>query len=255
MYVLQFAAEFNAQRLRYVPAGGEVRRVNPDGTTSSVVSGLMFPTSLTVGPDGALYVSNYGNESNDGRGQILRIVVGSMPVQAPAVALPDESRSYVLPQPTPAPQAAASTGIAGTVGIAEPADPTQWGYDPKTFTVQTGQAITFTNRGKISHTVTQSQGAFDTGFIAGGESRTLTFDSPGTFAYFCQPHPWMQGTIVVEGEPRGPSAQAAASASIPEASERPPTIGIGRAIVFVGILLVPVFALGIVGRRRTAARR
>ncbi len=257
MYVLQFAAEFNAQRLRYVPSGGEVKRVNPDGTTSGVVSGLMFPTSLTVGPDGALYVSNYGNESNDGQGQILRVVVGQLPAQAPAVAMPDESKSYALPQPTPVQQAPASAEIAGTISIVEPADPTQWGYDPKTFTLQTGQAITFTNSGKIAHTVTQSQGAFDTGFLAGGDSRTLTFDAPGTYPYFCQPHPWMQAMIVVEGEPRGAAAaQAAApSGSIPEANEQPPTIGVARAIVFVASLLVLVFALGFVGRRRSAERK
>jgi plastocyanin len=255
--VLQFAAEFNAQRLRYVPSGGEVRRVNPDGTTTTLVSGLMFPTSLTVGPDGALYVSNYGNESNDGQGQILRIVVGELPAQAPAVAMPDESKSYALPQPTPALQAPTAADIAGTISIVEPADPTQWGYSPQTFTLQTGQAITFTNTGKVAHTVTQSQGAFDTGFLTGGDSRTLTFDAPGTYPYFCQPHPWMQATIVVEGEPRGAAAaQAAApSASIPEANEQPPSIGVPRAMVFVASLLVLVFALGFVGRRRSAERK
>jgi sugar lactone lactonase YvrE len=76
MYVLQFAAHFDPQRLRYQPSGGEVRQVNADGTTSLVVSDLMFPTHMTFGPDGALFVSNYGNESNAGEGQILRIVTG-----------------------------------------------------------------------------------------------------------------------------------------------------------------------------------
>ena len=165
MYVLQFAAQFDPARLRYVPSGGEVRQVNSDGTTRSVVSGLMFPTAMTFGPDGALYVSNYGNESNDGQGQILRVVLGNQPGAAPAVPPPDESRSYALAQPTPVGQAAVTAEVAGTVSMVEPADTTQWGFEPNALTVQVGQAIRFTNSGKIAHTATQSQGVFDTGFL------------------------------------------------------------------------------------------
>src|SRR5207248_4374886 len=108
LFVLQFAALFDPRRLRYMPGGGEVRRVNPDGTTSAVASGLMFPTAMTFGPDGALYVSNYGNESNDGQGQIVRIVIGSEAAAGPVVPAPDESKSYALAQPTPVGQAAAT---------------------------------------------------------------------------------------------------------------------------------------------------
>ena len=243
LFVLQFAAQFDPRRLRYLPSGGEVRRVNPDGTTSVVVSGLMFPTAMTFGPDGALYVSNYGNESNDGQGQIVRVVIGGQPATGPAVPAPDESKSYALAQPTPVGQAAATAPIAGTVSMVEPADPQQWGFDPKTLTVQAGQAIRFTNSGKIAHTATQSQGAFDTGFLKNGESATLTFDTQGTFAFFCQPHPWMQGTIVVQGESRGASASAAL-VSTPQENEPPPTIGALRAGVFVAVIIGLVFVLG-----------
>ncbi len=243
LFVLQFAAQFDPKRLRYMPAGGEVRRVNADGTTSAVVSGLMFPTAMTFGPDGALYVSNYGNESNDGQGQIVRVVIGSASATGPAVPAPDESKSYALAQPTPVGQAAATTEVGGTVSMVEPADPQQWGFDPKTQAVQVGQAIRFTNSGKIAHTATQSQGAFDTGFLKNGESATLTFDTPGTFTFFCQPHPWMQGTIVVQGENPAASANAAL-ASPPGENEPPPTIGAARAGVFVAVIIGLVFALG-----------
>jgi plastocyanin len=243
LYVLQFAAQFDPARLRYVPSGGEVRQVNSDGTTRSVVSGLMFPTAMTFGPDGALYVSNYGNESNDGQGQILRVVPGSEPGAAPAVPLPDESKSYALAQPTPVGQAAATAEVAGTVSMVEPDDTTQWGFDPKTLTLQVGQAIRFTNSGKIGHTATQSQGVFDTGFLKAGESATLIFDTPGTFTYFCQPHPWMQGTVEVQGQ--AASANLAPPVASPaEENQPPPTIGAVRAGVFVGAIIVFLFGLG-----------
>src|SRR5207249_280729 len=190
------------------------------------------------------YVSNYGNESNDGQGQIVRVVIGTEPAPAPAVPAPDESKSYALAQPTPVGQAAATAEIAGTVSMVEPADPMQWGFDPKTLTVQVGQAIRFTNTGKIAHTATQSQGAFDTGFLKNGESATLTFDTPGAFTFFCQPHPWMQGTIVVQGADRAPSAANAALVSTVDENEPPPTIGALRAGVFVAAIIGLVLGLG-----------
>ena len=39
----------------------------------TVVSGLTFPTGMTVGPDGAFYVSERGFGFGAGEGQILRI--------------------------------------------------------------------------------------------------------------------------------------------------------------------------------------
>ncbi|MBT5206234.1 MAG: hypothetical protein HOM00_03905, partial [Acidimicrobiaceae bacterium] len=32
-----------------------------------------------------------------------------------------------------------------------------------------------------------------------GDSFSHTFTEAGTFDYFCTPHPWMTGTVVVDG--------------------------------------------------------
>jgi hypothetical protein len=48
-------------------------RVNRHGSPETIVSGLKFPTGMTVGPDGAFYVSNQGFGFGAGQGQILRI--------------------------------------------------------------------------------------------------------------------------------------------------------------------------------------
>jgi hypothetical protein len=55
------------------PGNGAIVRVNPNGPPKTVVSGLTFPTGMTVGPDGAFYVSEFGFGFPAGKGQILRI--------------------------------------------------------------------------------------------------------------------------------------------------------------------------------------
>jgi hypothetical protein len=55
---------------------GTVVRVNDDGSLTTIASGLVFPTAMTFGPDGALYVSNLGfGVPFPNVGQIVRITL------------------------------------------------------------------------------------------------------------------------------------------------------------------------------------
>ena len=56
------------------PGSGRVMRIAPDGTREAVVTGLSFPTAARLGPDGALYVSNFGFGPPH-MGQILRLTL------------------------------------------------------------------------------------------------------------------------------------------------------------------------------------
>ena len=55
------------------PETGAVVMVRPDGTTATIASGLMFPTGMTMGPDGALYVSVNGFGFPAGGGEVVKI--------------------------------------------------------------------------------------------------------------------------------------------------------------------------------------
>ena len=69
-------------------------------------------------------------------------------------------------------------------------------FVPKVLTIKSGDSVTWTNLDDVTHTVTSAD--FDTGALGKGESKTLTFDSPGTYAYMCAVHPDMQGAVIVE---------------------------------------------------------
>ena len=69
-------------------------------------------------------------------------------------------------------------------------------FSPKTVTVNVGDTVTWTNQDGTTHTATDS-GNFDTGNIADGASKSVTFNAAGTFGYICKIHPAMTGTVVV----------------------------------------------------------
>ncbi len=57
------------------PGAGKVVRVDRPGRQTEIASGLTFPTGMTLGPDGALYVSHMGFGFPAGQGEVLRITV------------------------------------------------------------------------------------------------------------------------------------------------------------------------------------
>ena len=69
MYVLQYAAKFNAKKLRYVAnTGGALPDRTRTGRSTPSSTKLMFPTALTFGRTARSTSTNFGNESNFGEG-------------------------------------------------------------------------------------------------------------------------------------------------------------------------------------------
>jgi hypothetical protein len=55
------------------PDTGAIVRVQAHGPAETIATGLAFPTGMTIGPDGAFYVSEKGFGFGQGDGRILRI--------------------------------------------------------------------------------------------------------------------------------------------------------------------------------------
>ena len=72
-------------------------------------------------------------------------------------------------------------------------------YAPPTVTVKRGGTVSWTNGDRAPHTATvRGGGGLDTGTLQTGKSKLLTFEEAGTFAYVCEFHPFMKGTVVVQ---------------------------------------------------------
>ena len=76
-----------------------------------------------------------------------------------------------------------------------------FGFHPDTIHVKPGAQVTWLNcedSGIDAHTSTSSSGVWESSFISPGESFTRTFNETGAFPFFCEPHPFMRGVVVVE---------------------------------------------------------
>ena len=121
-----------------------------------------------------------------------------------------------VPTDTPAPTATptlepTSTPEPTPTAPSEPEAPPETveleisGFAHKSQTVNVGTRIVWVNVDPAPHTATSGTpsdetGLWDTGTISDGQSSSLvTFDTPGTFSYFCRIHPSMRATITVSG--------------------------------------------------------
>jgi plastocyanin len=70
-------------------------------------------------------------------------------------------------------------------------------FSPQSLTIRAGTSVTFTNRDGVTHTFTANGGLFNSGNVGPNQSYAFTFRTTGSYAYHCQIHPYMTGTITV----------------------------------------------------------
>ena len=103
------------------------------------------------------------------------------------------------------PQAFADVTIENAAGSSTPGCEPEC-FIPSTVTIKADTEVTFLNTDNAAHTAQSGSAAdgpsgyWDTSLIMAGGSYTVSFEDfdPGTYPYFCQVHPWMEGTIIVE---------------------------------------------------------
>ncbi len=120
-------------------------------------------------------------------------------------AAPDTDVAVEESAPDAEPEVVATDQVTIPDGAWDPANAAT-AYSPGVIEVAQGTTVTWTNDDTVVHTVTAGDsdgrigtpsGLFGSGDMAPGESFSFTFDEVGEFTYYCVPHPWMVGTVVV----------------------------------------------------------
>jgi len=91
----------------------------------------------------------------------------------------------------------ADTGSASTATSAA-VEIKNFAFNAPTLEIAVGTTVTWTNNDSTAHTVSQKGGGFESGKLDPGATFSHTFDTAGSFDYFCQYHANMKGTIVVK---------------------------------------------------------
>jgi plastocyanin len=63
--------------------------------------------------------------------------------------------------------------------------------------IAVGEPLTIVNSDTVAHTWTAVDFSFNSGNINPGAQHTHTFDAAGDYAYFCEIHPEMTGSVTV----------------------------------------------------------
>ena len=97
-------------------------------------------------------------------------------------------------QPSDARATQSPSGAGGALDIKN------FTFSPMPLAVKAGQTITVTNDDTTTHTVRADDTSFDTGNINGGTSGSFVAPAKaGTYAFHCNIHDFMTGTIQVAG--------------------------------------------------------
>jgi len=70
-------------------------------------------------------------------------------------------------------------------------------FKPDSVTIKAGTTVVWTNKSDTLHIVTSDDSSWMSESLDQGQSFKHVFDKPGTYAYHCDIHWFMKGTIIV----------------------------------------------------------
>ncbi len=94
------------------------------------------------------------------------------------------------------PTAAISQGARSPQALAK-VKIVNFAFQPATISVPKGTLVGWKNFGSVGHTTTSDDGRWNSGTLQPGDIFGVRFRVAGTFAYHCEIHSSMHGTVVV----------------------------------------------------------
>jgi plastocyanin/uncharacterized membrane protein YozB (DUF420 family) len=182
-----------------IPAGAQVRFVNRgQARHSATADDRSFDTGL-LDPGQEMVVTFdeigffpyfcllHGTRGGVGMAASITVVEAGAEIP-PALAEPTSPPIVPTPapvEPTAAPAEATSAPAAPSTSNLDMID---FSYSVVNLEVPAGSTVTWTNDGNVRHSATADDGSWDTGLIGSAEQASITFDTPGVYAYYCTLH-------------------------------------------------------------------
>ena len=209
---------FGAGEARFAVGGGGVLHVRPGGIpialaadaatlldreeeervvwSAGVQTGLPF-SGYTL----SLHASNAANTTIEGRSRARPRTWWGFELTVPALTFgrllgvfaPRERALESVTAPASGEGAPRPTGEATPVEV----DMRRYAYLPGRLVVAAGTTLEWVNSDDVVHTVNAEDGTFHSGAIQPGQRWRARFDAPGRYPYYCGPHPFMQGVVIV----------------------------------------------------------
>ena len=173
-----------------------------DGDPANVEHGMQ---TLTIPPSGGAIVDMYFRDPGGKNPFVTHDFADAMKGGIGLFAVGGGTGASATSSTTESSTGSSSTASATAVHVSIPAgagaNTASPGYSPDTITVVIGvnNTVVWANNDNMPHTVTATNKLFDSGNMNPGDTFSYTFTSPGTYAYSCSYHPWMKGTVTVEG--------------------------------------------------------
>ena len=70
-------------------------------------------------------------------------------------------------------------------------------FTPQSVTIKAGDTVSWVNQDQMKHNVDLDTAKSP--LLGKGETYSHTFDKPGKYSYECEVHPFMKGTVIVQG--------------------------------------------------------
>jgi plastocyanin len=107
------------------------------------------------------------------------------------------TETETVTEPEPSATAPSPAAQGGEAERAAKVQIVEFAYSPDPVRVEAGGKVIWQNMDSAPHTATADDGSFDTGPLEEGKLKSETFKEPGTYAYHCEIHPSMHGTVEV----------------------------------------------------------
>ncbi|MGZ4727953.1 MAG: cupredoxin domain-containing protein [Acidimicrobiales bacterium] len=118
-----------------------------------------------------------------------------------STATADTSAGATSPPSTTTTTGPSSTTTGPVTTVPGQVDIVDYDFSPTTTTIKVGERVTWLNRDGVDHWVISAPGVpqpFDAGRQGSAASASHTFDTKGTYPYFCNLHNYMKGEVIVQ---------------------------------------------------------